>query len=606
MEVQVLGPVALIGGPAREARLPGRKHRALLARLAAVAPHSVSASDLIDAIWGEQLPADPVHSLQHLVWGLRSSAPGGDEAVLRTHGGYRLDPSVWPVDAQAFMAEVTAAESALVDGDAGTAHGLLSRALERWQGVPFGEFCDEADLAPERECLDELALRARETHAEALFELGRDAEAAALVRWLAVRAPQRARVRGLARRTSHAGRVPAPAARAEPLSRVEHELATRLSVFEGSFGLVDAEEVCADRELPARELRNAFAGLVVAGVVERARPGFALAGGPGLRAPGRIRAAHARWVTGMTPAVRGSGGVEHVADAVAALRHASLTHDARLAASIMVAVGRAFDAAAAPHDLVPLLDVLDGQGEQTEAALGSRLWAAHFAAACGDDQRVDQHLRVAVTIAGEGGPSARGRAAAVASVLARQRRSPAAAALAGRAVALLATAAPHEQAYALSVASPAQLAAGHSREAAQLARRAADRYEQLGDRQGMTWAMTSWAQAEAAWGAHRSASRRAREAVAIATDLDDDSSVARALEAAADADARAGEVEAALRCLAAASLIDERRAGATGRDLRRVTSRAARVRRRLDEQTARAAYARGIAAVEAPAALLAL
>ena len=70
MEIRVLGPVeVLVDGAPRT--IPGAGERELLALLALSAGRVVAAATLIDALWGEDLPANPDNALQVRVSKLR-------------------------------------------------------------------------------------------------------------------------------------------------------------------------------------------------------------------------------------------------------------------------------------------------------------------------------------------------------------------------------------------------------------------------------------------------------------------------------------------------------------------------------------------------------
>ena len=80
MEIRVLGPVELaVDGQVRS--LPGGGERELLALLALSAGRVVPVPALVDALWGEALPANPGNALQVRVSKLRralaaAGAPG--------------------------------------------------------------------------------------------------------------------------------------------------------------------------------------------------------------------------------------------------------------------------------------------------------------------------------------------------------------------------------------------------------------------------------------------------------------------------------------------------------------------------------------------------
>lgn len=84
--VAVLGPVSVMSdaGPVAPR---GTRAAALLALLALASPRGVTVSTLVDALWGEDLPANPRAALQSLVSRLRSLGP---DVVRSTPAGYAL------------------------------------------------------------------------------------------------------------------------------------------------------------------------------------------------------------------------------------------------------------------------------------------------------------------------------------------------------------------------------------------------------------------------------------------------------------------------------------------------------------------------------------
>src|SRR5690349_8574251 len=109
MEIRVLGPVeVVVDGNVRG--LPGGGERELLAVLALSAGRVVSVAALVDALWGETLPAHPGNALQLRVSRLRralaaAGAPG--ELVVTRPPGYLLAVDRDRVDALRFADLVT-------------------------------------------------------------------------------------------------------------------------------------------------------------------------------------------------------------------------------------------------------------------------------------------------------------------------------------------------------------------------------------------------------------------------------------------------------------------------------------------------------------------
>src|SRR5689334_21930324 len=106
LRVGVLGPLLLDAGTPTEIR-SGRQ-RAVLAALAARADRPVPVADLLEELWGQDVPATAAQALQVHVSGLRKIA--GD-AIRFTTAGYVLAGA--DVDAVRFQSSVAAARAEL-------------------------------------------------------------------------------------------------------------------------------------------------------------------------------------------------------------------------------------------------------------------------------------------------------------------------------------------------------------------------------------------------------------------------------------------------------------------------------------------------------------
>src|SRR5687768_4262520 len=161
MEIRVLGPVEVI--VEEDNRAPRRAaERELLALLALSARRVVAVPTLVDALWGEDLPANPGNALQVRVSTLRRalSAAGAPSTLVVTRPrGYLLDLDRQLVDALRFTDHVAAARAA-TDPDA--AARLYEEALSWWRGPALAEFPDAGWARLEATRLTELQLSARE------------------------------------------------------------------------------------------------------------------------------------------------------------------------------------------------------------------------------------------------------------------------------------------------------------------------------------------------------------------------------------------------------------------------------------------------------------
>ncbi len=177
MEFRVLGSLEVVGaeGPLE---LPGAKERAVLAYLLARLGRSVSAGEIIDAVWGARPPASAERSLHARISRLRRLLEPGRKAVSasaieRDNVGYRLVIDDDDVDAERFARLVVEARGL----EASQSLTLADKALALWRGEPYGEFIDLEFAQSEARRLKELALQAHELRMSALLELGRHREA---------------------------------------------------------------------------------------------------------------------------------------------------------------------------------------------------------------------------------------------------------------------------------------------------------------------------------------------------------------------------------------------------------------------------------------------
>ena len=183
VEFRLLGPLGITAG-GRPMALPGAAERALLALLLLSPGRMVTASTLIDRLWGDgDLPADPSNALQLRVSKLRRALSGTDAAVVRDGAGYRADVAADAVDAEAFVAGVRAAR-ARRDGRGDVAADraaadLFGAALDRWAGDPLADFADRSWAMVEAARLSQLRLAALTERAQLLVSLGRPADVVA-------------------------------------------------------------------------------------------------------------------------------------------------------------------------------------------------------------------------------------------------------------------------------------------------------------------------------------------------------------------------------------------------------------------------------------------
>ncbi len=172
LEYRVLGSLEVLRADDGSAvPLASSRQRLLLACLLARAGQVVSADQLVEALWGEALPADPSDALQSHISRLRHRL-GPSAGVETTPAGYRFTAAD-RLDASRF--------ERLVD-DARRADGLEAAlaawdaALSLWRGRAFFDVADHPVVLPVAARLERLRVEAAEARADSLLRLGRIAD----------------------------------------------------------------------------------------------------------------------------------------------------------------------------------------------------------------------------------------------------------------------------------------------------------------------------------------------------------------------------------------------------------------------------------------------
>ena len=194
MEIGILGPLE-VRASGRVVAITGSRLRSLLTRLAADAPGAVSVTELIDAVWPEGTPGDPVNGLQSLVSRLRRAflEPA---AIAQVAGGYRLAVDRGHVDAVAFSDLIGTGHRQLTDGAAQSARDTLVKALSLWRGEPLADAGSAPYAVARTARLHEQRLEGRADRIEADLRLGHSADVIAELKELLAAHPLRERLTG--------------------------------------------------------------------------------------------------------------------------------------------------------------------------------------------------------------------------------------------------------------------------------------------------------------------------------------------------------------------------------------------------------------------------
>lgn len=118
MRYRLLGPLQVVDGEVPVDVGP-RKQRAVLAALLLAQGRVVSADRLIDAVWGDDVPASATTSLQVYISNLRRALRGESQMaspIVRQPPGYYLDVASDDVDVSVFAASCARAAAA-IDGE---------------------------------------------------------------------------------------------------------------------------------------------------------------------------------------------------------------------------------------------------------------------------------------------------------------------------------------------------------------------------------------------------------------------------------------------------------------------------------------------------------
>jgi len=191
--LRILGELeAGVGGRALE--LGGPKQRAVLGALLLRRDEVVPVGQLLDEVWGDDLPASAAHSLESYVSRLRGTLSPYGVALERRTGGYRIDLGGAVLDSQVFEALVEQAAEALADGDDTRAASIAKEALDLWRGPVLADVALSLESRAEAERLDELRSRVLEIRVDADLALGRHAELVGELRRLVEETPYRERL----------------------------------------------------------------------------------------------------------------------------------------------------------------------------------------------------------------------------------------------------------------------------------------------------------------------------------------------------------------------------------------------------------------------------
>jgi DNA-binding SARP family transcriptional activator/DNA-binding beta-propeller fold protein YncE len=195
VEIRLLGSFEVVRNGSRIA-LGTRKQRAVLALLALEPRSPVSASRLIDALWGDDPPASARAVLQTYVAGLRKGLEGTGVELQTQGSGYSLEVELAAVDSERFRSLAAEARSQATRGEREVAAETLRAALALWRGRPLEEFGSEPGLVEAAERLEAQRVDATEERVEADLSVGASVALVDELQTLVSEHPYRERLRG--------------------------------------------------------------------------------------------------------------------------------------------------------------------------------------------------------------------------------------------------------------------------------------------------------------------------------------------------------------------------------------------------------------------------
>lgn len=195
MEFRILGPLAVSRADGHPVVLGGRKPRTLLAALLLARGRVVPDERLISLLWEGERPATVDAQLCTYASRLRRGL-GRPARLLRTGGGYLLEPGSGSVDAEEFERLADAGHDALRTSRAPAAARMFRAALELWRGPVLADVAEPL-RAGESPRFEELRLAALEGRIEAEVVSGEHLRAVPDATGLVTEHPLRERARAL-------------------------------------------------------------------------------------------------------------------------------------------------------------------------------------------------------------------------------------------------------------------------------------------------------------------------------------------------------------------------------------------------------------------------
>jgi len=198
---RILGPFEVTRGGETLA-VGGPRQQAVLVALLMHANEVISTSQLIDMVWGDDLPANAANTLHGYVFHLRRAleptrGQGKPAEILVSEpNGYRLHARPDEIDAAQFERLADHGRRLLEAGDPRAAESTLTEALGLWRSDPLPGFEDLEFATTEISWLSERRTQAAEDRLAALLNTGQDDAVIAAAETLCSQHPWRERLWG--------------------------------------------------------------------------------------------------------------------------------------------------------------------------------------------------------------------------------------------------------------------------------------------------------------------------------------------------------------------------------------------------------------------------
>jgi predicted ATPase/DNA-binding SARP family transcriptional activator len=177
-----------------EQTLRGRRPQVILARLVVSVNQRVTASEIMEAVWGDDV-VDHSSTLESHIWRLRQvlephrAARQPAHVLITDVEGYRLLARIEEVDSLRFERDAGEIRELVVAGDPGRVLRHCDDALSLWRGTPFEPVSDELWASSAVARLHEMHTEVSASRMDALLDLGRHDQALADLEPLIERAP---------------------------------------------------------------------------------------------------------------------------------------------------------------------------------------------------------------------------------------------------------------------------------------------------------------------------------------------------------------------------------------------------------------------------------